>query len=234
MASPAFAATAKNFVFGGSPTSISLTEPGGTGSGYGLVMQLLVENDGAAGPGTVSLNTAGTWEALSTVSTGAFDLYTWVNRRGGSAPDYQVNFSNALDGTFQYAELTLMTATGIVATGTIQDVYAYGTPGTGTTVDPPSITPTSIETLILAWGTSWAGFSASGTPSGYTLRQGNDGFDTIVASKALATAVAEDPAAFTATGSDSQVGFTIALRSVAAGGGGSPPARHRLLLGVGY
>ncbi|MEZ0392325.1 MAG: hypothetical protein ACAH59_08930, partial [Pseudobdellovibrionaceae bacterium] len=137
-----------------------------------------------------------------------------------------------------YSEFSVTSWSGAETTGNPWDQAAAATPAKVAPPypNPPSVTTTVTDTLVVVFGMSWAGWDPLATmPSGYTMReQGSNGNnnDVAVGPKALAAATTEDPGTFTSTlnpgNTADTAAVTIALKAVGASG----PAgriRHRVI-----
>lgn len=229
MASPAFRSATTTFAFGTAATNLDPGEPAGAASGDGLIASLMIEVGGTS-PGTV--NTPSGWTFLNRITTSAFTVDRYYIVRGSSAPTYNFTWTVGLNGTFKYAEITVVCYSGVV-NGAFIEVVSDGTPTTSTATDPPSATPLTTNTTALACYYNWAG--VAGTPAnatGYTLRAHGGGFDSWFEDKALATTAAEDPGSVNADASDVSVGSTLILASTS--GGGTPAVRPLPLFFGGF
>lgn len=208
MASPVWQSVSSG---NGVDTTFTASEPSGAADGNALVLWLLLEDTFSGLTGATGWTKKGT-----TLDVGPFSTACYVIRRSG-APDLTWSWT-----TSRYFEWSLHRVSGIVSSGEFVEAFVEGTPTTGSEPNPPSATATTAETLAMAAGFTWAGWGGSGAtaPASYTLRYGPASVDHAVATRALASAGAEDPGNFTGAGSDSIVGITMILASTSGGGGG--------------
>lgn len=166
------------------------------------------------------------WTLQASQDVGPFTAYIYKLRRTGSAPSYAVSWS-----TSRYYEWSVQSASGAVASGEFIDAAAAGAVVSTNSINGPAITTLTAETLIYAIAWTWWGWAGSeAAPSGYTKRFAASGYDHGIATKALATATSEDPAAWGNTsGSDATWSYTLAIASVAAAGTKAPPPARRPL-----
>lgn len=204
---------------GGSPT---VSEPAGAASGNALLGVYICDAGGAP-----TLPTG--WTSLYNGTQGSVTWRVGYIIRGGSAPSYTFTHTGSI-----YYELSVQLFVGAAAI-TLDSQSASGTTGNSATLpNPPATTAVASTSLAVCSGLNYGGWSgAPVAPTGYTLRYGAGGLDFATATKALAAAGSEDPAAFggTLASGDWWHGFTITFTD--AGGGGSPTVKTLAALGVG-
>ncbi|MEZ0392249.1 MAG: hypothetical protein ACAH59_08545 [Pseudobdellovibrionaceae bacterium] len=227
-AEAAIAFRSKTFTsFGTSSTSKTVTEPAGAAQNDILFLWMVLD-------GSPTVTTPTGWTLLHSIQgvkpskTALF----WI-RRGASAPSYVVNFTSS-----GYGEFSVTAWSGAETSGS--PIHKNTTNGTRFVAppepDPPAVTTTVANTMIVIFGMGWSGWSSiAGAPTGYTIREsgvnGNNN-DIAVASKALAAAGTEDPGKFTGgvlnPGNQNDVAeVTIALME--PGAVSAAPVRHRVI-----
>lgn len=210
----AIAFRSKSFISHASSTSSTPTEPAGTVQNDILFMWVVINSSPTITPPT------GWTElyALSAPNSIQYRLY-WI-RRGSSAPSYTISWS-----TSQYNEISVTAWSGVATSGNPYDVTANNTPMSRNPSNPncPSVTTTVANTVVIAFGVSWGGWSTTaGAPTGYSIAEGGvngDHNDIGVAYIVKAAIGAEDPPAFTGTqGTADQVAeVTVALKPALLG-----------------
>lgn len=203
---------------GTTTTGTEPTVPSATVQDDFIFAELIVEGNGAI--------TAPTgWTTLWTgAASTAFQYWAGWIVRGASAPSYVWTHSNQ-----SYRELHITSCSGVDTTTPVNQ-SANTTPASvsrSTNPDPPSVTPTVSNALIICGGFHWSGAQTTwAAPTNYTLRSdtatAND--DGCVATRVLSggSGSAEDPGGFNGGSavSDQCWAFTIAL----APSGGAAPA----------
>jgi hypothetical protein len=204
MASPAFATESSGQ---GSGSSFTMTAPSGSADGDILYCQVLVET------GHASFSAPSGWtDEFNAIDTSAFTVWIYTLRRAG-APSLGVSWS----GT-KYWEWMIGRFTGAVASGAYIDTKVAGTPGSYSTVDPPAVTTTTTDTLVICSTAHWAGYFSNAGPTNYTQFGVGVFINTKAAYRAIGAPATEDPGTFATPGStDAAVSTTLAIRSQAAG-----------------
>ncbi|MEZ0392712.1 MAG: hypothetical protein ACAH59_10875 [Pseudobdellovibrionaceae bacterium] len=217
----------KTFTVKTSPsTSTTLTEPTSAAQNDIIFVWAVL------GYQTVTASTPTGWTLLYTIQTNQTKTYLYWIRRGASAPTYTFTYSSV-----DYAEFSVTAWSGVITSGSPIDVSASNASVQKAPAHPdcPSVTTTVANTVVIAFGMGWSGWSTiAGTPSGYTAREvgvnGNNN-DLAVFSKAVAVAGAENPAAITGAlnpGVSNDVAeVTVALKP--DGASSAAPIRHRVI-----
>lgn len=151
----------------------------------------------------------------------------WWQRRGSSALT-QAQRTLSWSGGMYYHEYILVAYSGCKTTGnpwTDTPTTASGTSVNPANPDPPSITTTISNALVVVFGMGFSGVTTGndwGTPSGYTKREGSvaDQASWSLFDKVVASPTTENPATITGanTGSNGWDAITIALEPAAGGG----------------
>ena len=208
MTSPAFGSLSQDFLTG---TSFTATEPGSSADGDGFIMFVAIDDahSGVNGPSG--------WTFVGSADIGTATNYIYSIRRGAGAPSLDVSWT-----TSRYTEWLVMRVTGQRAGDDFVEAIAFGTPAAGVDINPPAVTTLTADTLVVAAGQSSVGTIVNNAPTNYTLRSLGDGsFDYVVATRAIAAVGSEDPGVYdNAQASSTVCGLTLAIASVAAGGGG--------------
>lgn len=204
-------------------TGATPTEPAGASANDILFMWVLVQATPAP---TVTGPTGWTqlYSADTTTNGLAIRLY-WI-RRGSSAPSYTISWT--LGG---YAEISVTAWRGAVTSGNPYDVTASNawTSKNPSNPDCPSVTTTVANTLVIAFGMGWTGWTTVATPpTGYSLAEGGisgNNNDLGVAYISKAAIGVENPSAFSgdAAGLNEVAEVTVALKPFVP-----PPIRHRV------
>ena len=172
-------------------TSVTGVEPSGTVQNDVMVAMYIVADPGGV-PGIPSGWTS-IYNGRSSTNHFYYDLCYIV--RGASAPSLTFTHTGSV-----YRELFILTFSGVDTTTPINASTNGGNfTGNPPNPDAPSATATVANTMVLAVGIGWDGSTTGGwtAPSGYVIRSDNTvSNDGVIATKALATATAEDPGAF--------------------------------------
>jgi hypothetical protein len=170
----------------------------------------------------VTINTSD-YVAIHSIGGGSGTPGRWIAyKRMGSTPDTVVN----VDSEGADSAVVIQVWRGVDTT-TALDATPTNTTGTSASADPPSITTVTNGALVFAvaiFDDDDAAATAT-APSGYTNLIAGDtgnastsvGATVMMASKTVATAGAEDPAAFGGTADDQWAAITFALRPAAGG-----------------
>ena len=214
MASPAFRASSTGGATTG--TSFTMTAPTGTVDNDVIICHILVE----AGFSSFSGPSGWTLE-YGPIDCTDFTAWVYSIRRSG-APSMGVSWSGS-----KYYEWCLASFSGCVSSGAYVDTKAQLSAAARTTVDPPAVTTTTIETMIVCSVFHWSGYFSNAGPTGYTQFGEGVFLDNKGAYKTLATATTEDPSAFASPGSSANSWCsTIALASETTRKITYPPKSH--------
>jgi hypothetical protein len=205
-AEAAIAFRVRDYKSGFSATSISDTEPAGILQDDIVIMSLALASSATG----VSLDVADGWNQIySGTSAGGASTHIWWIRRGNSAPTYSVSWS----GTSS-ADLVISAWSGVIPLGDPILTLAETTYVSGGAVNPPAITTTIPNTMVIAIGSHASDYSAGGCGgiAGYTKRFNVSFYSFCIAEKALASAATEDPGNMNNQSSAGyRVGITLAL-----------------------
>jgi hypothetical protein len=217
---------ASNEVFA-TGANLTATEPTGTASGDIIVALFAVQSGTTHGLPTG-------WTQLTTSNNSQFEATLGYIVRGASAPSLVFTV-----GASTYRELTLDSYRGVDNTTPMDVVGQFlGNTLTGTSIDPPAITPSSADTMIVAGGVFWNGnVGGAVAPTNYTRRSGStNGITVAVVDRLLVggAGASEDPGTITSTGATTSKvwGFTIALRPASGGGTTQVAATRRVAYNV--
>lgn len=211
----AIAFGAASFLSQGSGTSSTPAEPASAVSGDVLVGICVVDAAGTTAP-TRPSGWTNIYNAVSTTQ-GDFRYDVSYIVRGGSAPALNWTWTGSA-----FNECHVIRLTGAAASPLDASPATVHTSGTGAP-NPPSITPTTNNALILIGGCHWTGSVGAGgwvAPANYTRRSNNTvGNDVVIATRVMVggAGVAEDPAAFT-TGvlaNEDALAFSVAFKEAA-------------------
>ena len=209
-----------------SNVNFTATEPALTAQNDIIFMWFLVSGDpNITGP------TGGWTQVYAGRGSGSIGSYLYWIRRGASAPGYTVSWVGG-----NYYEVSVSSWRGAATSGNLWDDLKSNpaTDRNPSNPDCPSVTTTTANAWVIAFGVGWTGWTTTATPpTGYTIVEGGtngNNNDIGVAYKIKAAAGAEDPGAFSgqAAGTSNDVGeVTVALKP--AGAAAAAPIRHRVI-----
>jgi hypothetical protein len=147
------------------------------------------------------------WNLIYSGNGGGFYTYIWWTRRGTSAPVYSASWTGDLPSYIHVAAWS-----GAVAFGSPILTQANTTFVSGAAANPPAITTTIPDTMIVAMAVHSGGYSACAAPAGYTTRASASGIRFCLGDKILASAGVENPGNITGQSSSNfRVALTLAL-----------------------
>lgn len=206
----------------GTGTSFTATEPSGAAQNDILLMWIVV-----AGTNTSFVGPSG-WTQLHALPATSADVWLYWIRRGAGAPSFAVSWT-----TSSFFEWGVHAVSGAETSGSPFDADVANARTTGTDPNPPSVTTTVSNDLIMIFGMNWQGVNSGtwGAPTNYTIREPNTtGGDIMVGSRAGVGVGAEDPGAFTGTTSSNEIAeITVAIKEPQS----AATPKQLLTLGVG-
>jgi hypothetical protein len=207
----------------GTSTGFTATEPTGAAKDDILLMFSVISSSN-----TVNAPAGWTTAFTQTASNGVTTRLYWI-RRGTSAPSYAVTWASANI----YYEASVSAWSGVVTSGSPFDVTASNASTTKNPANPdcPSVTTTVANTVVIALGLSWNGWSTTAQPpTGYTIVEGGvngSHHDIGVAYIAKAAIGAENPSAFTSA--QFSVSDVVSESTVALAPAATTRVRHRVI-----
>jgi len=194
----------------------TLTLPGGTAEDD---ICLVASGANTSGDANMTVGTSGYTELVD-IHTSDCNLGVFWKRQGAT-PDSTVSVGNPTTITQECASALVQVFSGVDTTTAI-DATTTSTTGTSGAPDSPSITTATNGAFVVSMATSAAFDTAVTAPTGYSNQDddaANDFFDATIgaASKEVATAGAENPAAWTGWNSARWAAASVALRPATSG-----------------